>query len=313
MNKTKSILILLALFIAIKSFGQQEALYTQYMSNPLIINPAYAGTLDKAVITGLFRKQWVGIEGSPQTSTISFQSPISAYDFGIGGHLIFNSIGPVTQTGLYFDYSYMLSLNGYGTLSMGLDGGLIYYHVNTRDLTHNDPDEDLDNSDPTSLFYPNFGLGCFYYTDNYYAGFSVPKLLKHTIANGSVNVENENREELYYFLIGGGTIPINQDIDIEPSIIARMSMKSPISVDISGVLVLYEKFSFGLNYRFGESFGAIAKWNFPFGLEIGYSYDYAYSEFGNANYGSHEILISYYFQNNKRRHRPQRYYKPRRH
>lgn len=308
MNNYKALISFLLIFISINSFGQQEALYTQYMSNPLIINPAYAGTLDIPVITGLFRKQWVGVEGSPETSTITFQAPITVFDFGIGGNVICNSIGPVSQTGVYFDYSYMLSLNQYGTLSFGLNGGINYYHINTSSLEHNDPDEDIDNAEPLSLFYPNFGIGCFYYTDKFYGGFSIPKLLRHTIADGSVEVENLNKDELYYFLIGGAIFQINDIVDFKPSFIARMTRKSPISADLSAVFVLYEKLALGLNYRYNESFGAICRWNFPFGLEVGYSYDYTTSDFGNANYGSHEILISYFFKQSKKLHKLSHYF-----
>jgi len=306
-NKIK-IVALLLISIAIKGFAQQDPMYTQYMNNPLVVNPAYAGTRGLPVLTGVFRKQWVGIEGAPETSTLSYHSPVRRYNFGTGGSLIYDAIGPVTQTGLYLYYSYLISLSNYGTLSLGLDGGMNYYHVSYNDLRYNNPDDDIRASEPVSLFLPNFGVGTFYYTDRIYLGLSVPKLLRNSLEKGSVDIEHLNREEWHYFFMGGAIFHLNSSIDFKPSFITRVTQGAPLSVDLSGVFMLYQKVWLGVNYRINESVGGIVRWQISPSLEIGYSYDYHRFTYSAFNIGSHEIFISYSIVQKKKRILSPRYF-----
>ena len=63
-------------FITVLGHAQQQPLYTQYMFNGLVLNPAYAGSQETFTATALFRTQWAGIEDSPQTQTVSAHSPL---------------------------------------------------------------------------------------------------------------------------------------------------------------------------------------------------------------------------------------------
>ena len=51
--------------------SQQDALYSQYMFNPLVLNPAVAGTAEGVSMVLLSRSQWLGFEGAPSTQTFS--------------------------------------------------------------------------------------------------------------------------------------------------------------------------------------------------------------------------------------------------
>ena len=57
-------------------YAQQDAQYTQYMYNPMNINPAYAGSRDVLSIFGMHRTQWVGLEGAPTTNVFSIHTPL---------------------------------------------------------------------------------------------------------------------------------------------------------------------------------------------------------------------------------------------
>src|SRR5574343_626175 len=52
-------------------FAQQDPQYTNYMYNTMNVNPAYAGTKEVMSILGMYRAQWVGLDGAPVTSTFS--------------------------------------------------------------------------------------------------------------------------------------------------------------------------------------------------------------------------------------------------
>jgi type IX secretion system PorP/SprF family membrane protein len=55
--------------------AQQKAMFTQYMFNGLVINPAYSAVDESLNITALARQQWVGFKGAPNTQTFSVHSP----------------------------------------------------------------------------------------------------------------------------------------------------------------------------------------------------------------------------------------------
>ena len=78
MKKTAILLLALSVIglFCNESYAQQDAQYTQYMYNTLSINPAYAGSRDVLSIVGLYRTQWVGLDGAPQTGTLSLHSPV---------------------------------------------------------------------------------------------------------------------------------------------------------------------------------------------------------------------------------------------
>jgi len=289
------IVSLLLLLVGIKGFTQQDPMYTQYMSNPIVVNPAYAGSRDVGSITGVFRKQWVGIEGTPTTSSLSYNSPIRKYNFGVGGSLLYDAIGPVTQTGLYLDYAYRIRFEGEGILSLGLKGGFNYFYINYQGLRKNDPDVDVDLVQNEALFLPNFGIGAYYYTEKLYLGLSVPKLLRNSLDKNKNTFDHLNREEWHTFLMGGYIFEVTQNIDFKPSFITRFATGSPLSLEVNATFMLYDKIWLGAMYRFGDSFGGLIRWQVNPKIHLGYSYDLNHSELKAFNRGSHEIFIGFDF------------------
>jgi type IX secretion system PorP/SprF family membrane protein len=67
-----------------KAHAQQEVQYSQYMFNMLAVNPAYAGSRDVLSMTGVYRQQWVGIEGAPTTQSFTIDMPVKKEKVGIG-------------------------------------------------------------------------------------------------------------------------------------------------------------------------------------------------------------------------------------
>ena len=139
-RKLKYGFIVLLLMFSFSGFSQQDPLFTQYMNNPGLINPAYAGSKGMTNISGSFRKQWVSMDWSPMTTTLWASTPYNKYDVGLGLTFLNDQIGPVNQTGLYFDYAKYFTLAKNRTLSLGLKAGFNYMDVNLLNLTINEPD-----------------------------------------------------------------------------------------------------------------------------------------------------------------------------
>ncbi len=292
MKKSLIFLILLFLFVWNAS-AQQDPMFTQYMHNPVSINPAYAGSRGTLNIVSMHRQQWVGIDGAPKTLTLSVNSPFLKYNVGVGLSLIYDVIGPVKQTGLYADYSYTLKVTTKTKLAFGLKGGVNIYDVNLSDLIGSKDDDYVALYGAQKMYLPNFGVGSYLYSDRFYLGFSIPKMLQNSLSDDKNTLNYANREERHLFLTGGFVVDISENIKFKPSAIVRMVSGSPLSAELSAAVLLHDKLWIGGMYRLGDSVGAMVKFDITDQLSLGYSYDLTQSGLRNYNQGTHEIFVSY--------------------
>ncbi|MFT4838098.1 MAG: type IX secretion system PorP/SprF family membrane protein, partial [Oleispira sp.] len=160
-------LLAMGLFISVAATSivnaQQDPQYTQYMYNQNIINPAYAGTQDGVNITALYRQQWSGITGAPETITLSGSTPLGER-LGLGLSIISDNIGPVSETNAYGDFSYKLQVGEKTTLALGLKAGLTFFDVNLNTVQTTQPGDPL-FSEELNETYLNLGAGAFLYGD----------------------------------------------------------------------------------------------------------------------------------------------------
>ncbi|MDP3642887.1 MAG: type IX secretion system membrane protein PorP/SprF [Bacteroidota bacterium] len=287
------IVIVMLLFTVWNTSAQQDPMFTQYMHNPVSINPAYAGSRGTLNFVAMHRQQWVGMDGAPKTLTISVNSPFIGYNVGIGLSLIHDEIGPVKQTGLYADYSYHLKITPKTKLSFGLKGGVNMYDVNLLNLIGAQNDDHLILYGVRKLYLPNFGLGSYLYSDRFYLGFSIPKMLQNSLSDDQNTLNYANKEERHIFISGGFVIDIAENIKFKPSTSMRMVSGAPLSAEFSAAFLLHDRLWLGGMYRFGDSFGGLVKFDLTSQLSVGYSYDTTQSGLRAYNQGTHEVLISY--------------------
>ena len=156
----------------IPGHAQQQVMFTQYMFNGLVLNPAYAGSHETVSATALYRQQWTGLDGAPSTQTFSVHSPVKNERVGLGLFIIRDKIAITEQLGSYLAYSYRIPL-GNGKLSFGIQGGVNTYQV---DYTQINVDRNAFNRGDLRELHPNAGAGIYYYTDRFYLGGSSPQL-----------------------------------------------------------------------------------------------------------------------------------------
>ena len=270
-------------------------MFTHYMYNTLAVNPAYAGSRDALTFTGLHRSQWVGFEGAPITQTVTMHTPILTKNIGIGLSVINDKIGPTNTTALYFDFSYKLKLGKKANLAFGLKGGMNLRSNGLSDLTLDDNADMSFISDTRSDILPNFGFGMYYYTDKFYAGISVPKLLENDFAtnstSGSVSLGSEER---HYYLIAGTVFNLSESIKLKPTTFLKVTNGAPIEADITGTLIFSDRFWTGAMFRTGDAVGILAGLNITDQLALGYSFDWSYrNKTVQYNAGSHELMLRY--------------------
>lgn len=280
--------VLCLLAIAGSVSAQQDPMFTQYMHNPVSINPAYAGSRGTLSAMVINRQQWVGIEGAPNTMTISINSPFIGYNVGIGLSLIYDRIDPTRQVGVYSDYAYHLKVSDKIKFAMGLKAGFNMYDVNTMQLRGAIYE---DNPTVERMYLPNFGIGSYLYSDKFYLGLSVPKMLQNSLSDNENTLLN--KEERHYFLTGGYVFDISQNVRFKPSFTFRMVSGAPLSTEVSTAVILFDKLWLGTMYRYLDALGGMVKFDITPQLGLGYSYDMTLSRLGNYNQGTHEVYVCY--------------------
>ncbi|PRX15175.1 type IX secretion system PorP/SprF family membrane protein [Nonlabens ulvanivorans] len=269
--------------------AQQDPQYTQYMYNQNVINPAYAGTRDGLTLTTLYRQQWTGVTGAPETLTFSGSTPIGDR-VGVGLSVISDQIGPVKEKNFYGDFSYKLQVGKKTTLSLGLKAGVTFHDVNLNFVNTTQPGDPL-FSEQLNEQYLNLGAGAFLYGDNWYAGFSVPNMLNSThLDEDGLTFGSETQ---HYFLTGGYVFDINENIKLKPHAMVKGAFDSPLSFDLNTNVLFNNKFEVGVSYRYEDSFSGLVGMQLTDNVKVGYAYDRVVSDIQVAANSSHEIFLTY--------------------
>ena len=286
------------MLLAIVSYGQQDAQFTQYMYNTININPAYAGSRGAMSIFALHRTQWVGLDGAPTTNTASINTPINNSNLGLGVSFVNDKIGPTNENTISADLSYTIPTSENFKLSFGMKATANLFNLNVDKLNS------ADQGDPQfqnlrNVFTPNIGAGIYYHSDKAYLGLSVPNFIQ-------TNRYDDNdvaifKEKINYYLIGGYVFDLSNDVKFKPAFLTKLVEGSPLQVDVSANFMFIEKVVVGVAYRWSAAMSAMVGFQVTDGMYIGYGYDLETTNLENYNSGSHEIFLRYeIFKNNEK-------------
>ena len=300
-NSLKKVVLLAILFLsAAQVKAQYEPHFTQYMFNEMFINPAYAGARECISATGLYRKQWVGIDGAPVTETVSIHSPFFDNKMGIGLAVVNEKIGVTKNTGFNASYAYRMPLSK-GKLSLGLQIGAVNHYEELSKLTTvQSGDAQFANNTP-KLLLPNAGFGAFYYTQKFYAGLSIPRLILNTVDAASIKkVTNKaSVKDWHYYITAGYIAKVSDNVKLKPTIMIKEVVGSPMQFDASLNALFVDVFWVGAAYRTGDAVSAIAGIQITKQFRLGYAYDYTLSKLKKYNTGTHEITLGFDFSFDK--------------
>jgi type IX secretion system PorP/SprF family membrane protein len=299
MKKTyQHIITVLTLCLGLSSYAQQDPQFTQYMYNHSIINPAYATATEGTVnLGGIYRTQWVGLEGAPKTGSFFAHTPINE-KMEVGISFVNDNIGDVvTENNIFADYAYILKLNETSKLSFGLKAGFTFFNTNFNNfqLQSGNNTTDIAFDDNINKTFPNVGLGTFYFTDNYYLGLSVPNLLTTKHIENKNGIASTGVQDIHFFLTGGYVFTLNEKLKLKPAFMSKAVKGAPLSVDLSLNVLINNRIEAGLGYRLDDAVTGLVNFKVTPDLRIGYAYDYTTSNLGNYNSGSHEIMILFDF------------------
>lgn len=283
----KKILLFTALALfSLVSEAQIDPLYAQYLNNPLLINPAYAGIHNNFNAAASYRKQWAGFDGSPTTFNANAHSSFNNNKMGLGLIVLKDEVGANSNTEVQATYAYKLDLQG-KYLSFGLQAGVVNFKSSNGDLNPYDP------GDPAfagtfNFTKPSFGAGAILHSDKYFVGVSVPRMLKSSVSIGNVEAELYTQ---HYYIVGAYNLFLNEHLRLKPSVLLKGVKGAKLSTDLNFALNIDERYTAGVFTRNFNTYGLLAQLKINDTYRFGYALEVPSNNSVGSRFTSHEFMI----------------------
>jgi len=307
--------------------AQQEAQFSQYYNNAYFFNPA-AGGLTKTMQFDIgYRRQWLGIEGTPQSFYATGHSEISLNDrkqaldefnndresifetpknhIGkskqvIGGRLLSDQIGPFLKNSVMASYAYHLRFTNKSMLSLGVSAGWSNLGLNSSKvvlLDQNDGqyNEFLSRNSNQNIFDVNAGIAI--YGDNFHFGVSSTQLLKNQLVIDEIVTQSNFGR--HWFGYGMYKLNLNDDMALEPHFMAQLIGKAPFSFNLGSRFIYEDKYWVNIAYRLGDAINFGVGLNFANNFRFGYAYDVAAGPVQRSSNYVHELQLGFVIGSNR--------------
>ena len=284
------------LMVSLLSYGstaQQTPVYSQYFINPYLFNPATVGQSDHTRMFFLYRNQWAGIEGSPETQVFTIDGRLKNQQVGLGFTFfndVTNVIGRINGA-LTGAYRFKITEDqrvAFGMSAQIIQNRIYFDRIVAEDIT--DPNL-LNEVNQQTSFDANFGFS--YQWKKMELGFAVDQLFQN-----DVNFENASQfQSLEYTFIRHyiTSLSYNHDINelfsVKPMVLARLVEGRAPQFDANVVFSYDDVLWLSGAYRHEIGIGGSVGFRFDDQFTIGYSYEFPNSDLSILGAGTHEFLF----------------------
>ena len=283
----------------------QDAEFTQFYSNPIYLNPAFAGTNNCPRLSTNHRSQWTGLPNVFNTTSFSYDQNINKIHGGFGVMVLSDRVNNAIQNNKISGmYSYELKISKKFTLRTGIEASFWQNKFNQNELTFVDMIDPIrgfvystaNNTLNSSKNGLDFSSGILAYSDKFFLGFSTHHLTK---PKQSIFSEDYKLERKYtvnigsHFPIGYKSSNGEKNWIVSPNIIfKKQGLNEQLNIGIYGENGAYV---LGFWYRDNQTYAVLVGAKMGL-IKIGYSYDINLSRLYIASSGSHEVSIQINFQ-----------------
>jgi type IX secretion system PorP/SprF family membrane protein len=291
--KRINIFLVLVLFVQTAQ-AQLESMYSLYRFNPQVINPSQSGSTANSEFILINRQQWMGVEGSPQTVSLTGNIKYGQ-NKGIGIVLINDQAGPVKTATIAGDFAYHIKLSQDWNLSGGVRLGMSSMSVNFSALRLVSTVDPLFQGDRSTGMRTNTGWGIKLSKgqDGLFFSIAQPRVLNYDFGaqNGAY------KDVAYYYAMAGTKVKLNDAVNLYPSAMARLSPDAPTTWDVNVTANISNKFDVGASLRSQDSYGARFGVQVSPKLYMGYVYEVPTSALSKMASNTHEIALRFYVFN----------------
>jgi type IX secretion system PorP/SprF family membrane protein len=310
------------------SSAQQLPIYSQYLYNKFLIDPAHAGSDGYTSVNLTAREQWVGYSGAPRTYSLSWQTRILKRPFeithkggkskfrpktdgrvGIGAYVFSDHNGLIQRTGVQAAYSYHMWVDPNTQVSLGLAFTGYHFSVNANETSFEDPSEPwLTDNLRKGVFVPDADFGIYLLNKKFDFGFSAQQLFGAAVKIGDYAYKNFHMDR-HFYTFGSYYVPIGYKQELEPAVLVKISEELMPQADIGLTYIYDQSIWSGLTYRTGG--GVIANIRFKYvpkhtestALFFGYAFDFTLNQIQRVTYGTHELTLAVKFGDSARKYR----------
>jgi type IX secretion system PorP/SprF family membrane protein len=292
----KTIITLLFLFLIPKGLsGQLIPVSNQYVLNPLTINPAYAGNSGSLNIAAFYGRQWVGINGAPETVTLALDAPFFDSKLGLGLIISNNKIGVTKETNFGTSYAFKIDM-GKGNLSLGLGAGAIITNTAWSDLSVADPGDEYYLINSRVFVVPDFKFGAYFSYKNFFVGISIPELIGYRFDFNKDKYSMKFNPDQYSYLFNTGYVfSLSPKLKFFPSTLITFSQGEKLLYDVNANFIMFDRLWLGASYRDSRSVAGLLQFSINKQLRVAYTYNFDLNELRTYSNGSHEIMLRYQF------------------
>lgn len=296
-------LLAIALFIGVSvSYGQQDPQYSQFMFDKLSVNPGFAGLSGNYCGTLMYRNQWMGYEGSPNSILFNAEGPVKILHGGVGLTVYNDQLGFENNTIARASYSYHTGRLGPGMLGGGISLGYAGKTIG-GDWNSIDPNDPYIPENQTQGSF-DLGLGLYYQMPKqFYVGISTTHLLGQPLDKINIDVAR------HYWIMAGYTYKnlMGGSLWLEPSVLAKSDAASTqLDFNVTGKYWMGTNALWaGVSYRLQDAISPMVGYmigkpgNKKKGSQyysIGLAYDVTTSPLKNYTSGTLELFIKVCFK-----------------
>jgi len=301
------LIVFLLAFCFNRVSAQQEVQFSEYVFNPLLLNPAYTGNQESTQINLMYRDQWSGLSDPPRTFSASIDGVSKDLRSGFGAYFINDRLGPQVNTSGFINYAYRVKLSEGSRLNFGISAGMLQYSIDGTRLFTVQPEPGYTGAVSTA-YHPEMNVGLVYVSSKYYAGLSVNDLLSN-VRNGGDQFLSLHRER-HFYAEGGALFRISDNFAWKPSLLVKEDFHGPTNIDFNTLFIIEKKLLAGASYRTGlivfkhnlqnslgqeDALSIMAGYEFEQHWRLGYAFDLTVNSLQSVSHGTHEFSLRYRF------------------
>jgi len=271
---------------AFRVIAQQDPIYSQYFNNPMLLNPAFAGSNDRLYAGVAYRAQWAGITGGPVSYNFNSHIALVGNKVGLGLMAVQDQLGDIKNTTVGTTYSYRIKLRHSTSFSFGMQTGFTRYTTDPNAVKlFNNPDPAFNQFTETKF---NTGVGLLLQSEKFLLSLSVPRMLPSTVSSqGGQSIQVYSQT---YYLYSAYSFFLSERWQFRPSVLLRAAQGTPLSADLNANFNIDRKYTAGVFTRSFTTYGALVQLvmqNYRFG------YVFEVPGKGSAlNFNTHEISLA---------------------
>lgn len=275
-------------------FAQQLTQYTQWSFHQFAINPAHAGIKPCIDIHSLYRVQWVGFDGAPNSGFLSVSLPIDSRRtkflsarYGTGFKFETDRIGNFAFNRLNFAYAIHMNFDRDNRLSLGLYGGGVQMSYDPNSAVTIEPDPSVTNQ--ASFLAPDASFGAWFNSTYYYAGL----MLRNLVPWKWDGVGEDSKYHFHTAINAGYKFTLGEQVSLLPCAIVRIPPRGPISADLNVQVDYNNIIGVGLGYRNTDALLFLVNLKIKGQFSITYSFDYTLSNIQLGAKNTHELSLRF--------------------